>query len=266
MVCMMQSLFVDADDAFQQAMIIWETSYGPMHEKTTLGYQNYAYFLVLRGDYPRALELAQRALHAVHQRGAIMDLTVARRLHIIGWALQRMGRHASAVRCLRLALYIRKTMLNQHHVAICLTSAVLGDTLLQMNKIDEADAIYQQAYTAHVAGYGEHASFSGELLHRVGHVLLVRGNLKGAISTLRQALRVLDLSVGQQGMDSVHCRHTLAHALVMQEKHEEAWPHYQLVHAVYRDQLIANHPDTVHVQQRIANIAAKYPLLMAHER
>jgi tetratricopeptide (TPR) repeat protein len=261
-VSMMQTLYVVAQDSFQQAITIWEKSHGDRHELTTLGYQNYAYLLALRGDYPRALLFARRALRAVHRRGESADLAVARRLHIIGWALQSSGRLHSALRCLQLALRIRKHMLPENHIAIFLTSAILGDTLLHMNRVDEAETIYQHTYTGHVAAYGEKKPFSGELLHRIAKAKLVRGMVKEAIATLRTALRVLDLSVGEHGMDSVHCRFTLAEALVRHGNHEEAWRHYQIVYRMYADQLIEGHPDTRHVQQRIAEIAAKYPRLV----
>jgi hypothetical protein len=63
-------------------------------------------------------------------------------------------------------------------------------------------------------------------------------------------------------MDSVHCRFTLAEALVRQGNHEEAWRHYQIVYRMYADQLIEGHPDTRHVQQRMAEIAVTYPRLV----
>jgi tetratricopeptide (TPR) repeat protein len=244
----------EADCCFAKAAMIWEHLFGVESDEIALVYGNWGYFLVLRGDYLKAIALLRKSACIRRRINGLYHPNTGRSIHGIGYALQRSGRLGSAMRYLRLALSIREQTLPAQHLATALTLNTLGEISLELGQFEKAKTFHERSYQMRLEICGERHWATAESVRNLGRMLSVQGAIEAGLEYL---YRSVDIMVGCRGvtaLDTAWCYDQLAEALLSQGVAVEAYSYFEKALIVYRTLLLPDHPDTQRVERRLAQI------------
>ncbi len=135
--------FENAASLYEKALSIAGRDFGPEHRETARICNNFAWFKMQHGDYPRAIELyrcAERAYAAAgheHQRGAAVAGE--------GQVLYRKGDFEAAKKSFERAKKIYEAAIPEQHPSMEVVLFQLGNALRALDRLEDAERVYRRA-------------------------------------------------------------------------------------------------------------------------
>jgi len=209
--------------------------------------------------YAEALPLAEWAatmfaqtLGTDHPHVAQMRVNQA----AILWKLERF---ADAEQAYKLALAAREKSLGRDHPETADLHFSIGSFYEQQRRFAEAEEHFARALAAREKTLGPAHIQCSMLLFALGRMNFVQGRYWDAEKLLRRAVPIEEAIHGPDDKNVGAVLSMLAVALLRTERPLEAESLYKRVLTIYTAKLGAEHPATVDIRERLAEISSSYP-------
>lgn len=131
---------------FEEALEISEANLGPIHPDTLVRIRNLANCCRDLGEIDRAMRLYQEYVERNKERDGPESLPYADALVYLGFNQSRLARWADAEPVLRECLRLRSMLLTKDDWRVASTQSLLGATLMELGKLEEAEPLLIAGY------------------------------------------------------------------------------------------------------------------------
>jgi eukaryotic-like serine/threonine-protein kinase len=192
---------------YREALAILDESVGELHFSRLHGLSGLATLLSGRGDHTGAVELYLEGLEIRLAVYGEEHPAAAEGYGHLASGYSRMGDHEKAEHYFRKSLGIWEKLLGPDHIAVGGAMVGLGNTLVDRQKFDEAESLFNRALEIQMYQYGEN---SGALvIAALGRLYQLRGDLDTAEEYLRDAVTMFDSSGMNEHYDLIRIREKL---------------------------------------------------------
>lgn len=137
-----QGRFAEAESAFREALQAWEKLPNSPSEEMAATLNGLGNLLRVEGHYFEAERLLRRAISLEEKAGEPARLDLAFTLNSLGALYCNVREPVRATPLLESGLEIRERILGSNHPLVAASLDNLADTLIQRNKLDQAEAVY----------------------------------------------------------------------------------------------------------------------------
>jgi CHAT domain-containing protein len=146
------------------------------------------------GAYDEALDYAQRALQLVIREFGAEHEQTSIQTYSLGLISERAGKLAEAERYYAQTLRLHEKLYGPESPSVAVALENLGGVYVKLKRHDAAEPLFQRALKIRQDTIGPNHAFSATGHANLGSVYLARGNWPAALTSYRQAIRLL---VGQ---------------------------------------------------------------------
>jgi eukaryotic-like serine/threonine-protein kinase len=206
------------------------------------------------GLYPRAYELAKRALDARSALRGPDDRKTLESMVLLGWILHFEGHDPEAEQLERQTLTTERRVLGTEDSLTLETMIKLGGLLVHQGHFDQEEKLEREVIEATTRSLGPDSTLTLQATNRLGEALLYQARYIQAEQVFRRLLEI-DLRVwGPDHPETLVARDNLAHALYAEGRFTEAEPLYRDVLANSQRVLGPDHPVTNTVMNNLGNL------------
>ncbi len=200
---------------------------------------------LLRGDYSRATELAQRSLEIRLATLGERHIDVADSYNNLGMAAFASGDYEGSRIWHEKALALREEALGPTHGDVASSLNNLATTYHQRMRWNDADIYYRRAIDVLVKARGEDHPDVATVRNNHGAVLSSLGDFDGAKLEHERALKIRHAALGPNHPDTLASREDLAILAQRADRIDEAIELERSVLLARAEALGADHPDTL---------------------
>jgi eukaryotic-like serine/threonine-protein kinase len=206
------------------------------------------------GLYPRAYELAKRALDARSAFRGPDDRKTLESMVLLGWILHFEGHDPEAEQLERQALTTERRVLGAEDPLTLETMIKLGGLLVHQGHFDQEETLEREVIEATTRSLGPESTLTLQSTNRLGEALLYQARFIQSEQVFRRLLEIELRVWGPDHPETLFARDNLAHALYAEGRFAEAEPLYREVLADSRRVLGADHPVTSTVMNNLGNL------------
>jgi len=166
------------------------------------------------GDYPRAVQTAERGLTTLRSEHAGDHPEVARALNTYGWALHSAGQSAEALEPLEEAVAMRRSIGRAVRDELSRSLNDLGVVRDELGEYETAEALYREALEIRRAGLGDAHRATGITASNLAVTLYRLGEFEAAKREAELALQVMRAAVGPDHQRTIIVQNNLAAMMV----------------------------------------------------
>ena len=185
----------------------------------------------------RALEIQERILGPDHHE-------VARTLHALGQALNRLERYPQALAIYNRARDIEQRNLEPNHPDMAVTLHAIGQVMVHLNRYEEALRAFQQALAIKEEKLGPEHPSTASTLHAIGQALTRQGKYKEALEAFQRDLRITRKQLGKDHPSLGTSLHSIGQTYTLMGRHEYALACFAREIKILERALGKGHPDT----------------------
>jgi tetratricopeptide (TPR) repeat protein len=182
--------YAAAQDAYRQALRIWQEMYGQDDPHVATVYNNLAETLRSLADYEGARDACQTALEIDQKAFGSQHSTVARDLNNLGLALHDLGQLDAARAAYQQALDIDEALLGPTHPNVAPRINNLASLLFEEGDLRAARAAFERALEIDREHYGPDHPWVANDLNNLGRTLHQLGDHSGARDAYQRALQI----------------------------------------------------------------------------
>ena len=236
--------FSRAEDAFVQALAIYERVFGPDHPHTASSLNNLALVYDAQGRYADAEPLHQRAL-AIRERVLGPDHPhTASSLSNLAGVYNDQGRYADAEPLHQRALAIYERMLGPDHPHTALGLNSLAYVYNAQGRYADAEPLFQRALAIRERVLGPDHPDTASSLSSLAGVYNAQGRYADAEPLHQRALAIYERMLGPDHPHTASSLNNLALVYDAQGRYADAEPLHQRALAIYERMLGPDHPHT----------------------
>jgi tetratricopeptide (TPR) repeat protein len=183
------------------------------------------------------LEIQERVLGEEHHE-------VARTLHALGLALNRLERYAQALATYNRARDIEQRTLEPGHPDMAVTLHAIGQVMVHLNRYQEATRAFQQALVIKEEKLGPEHPSTASTLHAIGQALTRQGKYKEALESFQRDLRITRKQLGRDHPSLGPSLHSIGQTYTLMGRHEYALACFAREIKILERALGKGHPDT----------------------
>ena len=206
------------------------------------------------GLYPRAYELAKRALDARTALHGPDDRKTLESMVLLGWILHFEGHDPEAEQLERQALATERRVLGAEDPLTLDTMIKLGGTLVHQGHFAQEEQLAREVIDVTTRSLGPESTLTLQSTNRLGEALLYQGRSIQAEQVFRRLLEVELRVWGPDHPEVLVVRDNLAHALYAEGRIGEAEPLYRDVLANSPRVLGPDHPLTSAVMNNLGDL------------
>jgi serine/threonine protein kinase/Tfp pilus assembly protein PilF len=206
------------------------------------------------GLYPRAYELAKRALDARTALHGPDDRKTLESRVLLGWILHFEGHDPEAEQLERQALATERRVLGAEDPLTLDTMIKLGGTLVHQGHFAQEEQLAREVIDVTTRSLGPESTLTLQSTNRLGEALLYQGRSIQAEQVFRRLLEVELRVWGPDHPEVLVVRDNLAHALYAEGRIGEAEPLYRDVLANSPRVLGPDHPLTSAVMNNLGDL------------
>ena len=188
--------FAGARAAFERALAIDETAFGPDHPTVAIRVNNLGTVLRDQGDLAGARAAFERALAIDEAAFGPDHPNVAIRVNNLGRVLEDQGDLAGGRAAYERALAIDETAFGPEHPNVAIRINNLGSVLQDQGDLARARAAYERALAIFEKAFGPEHPNMAIGVNNLGGVLRAEGDLAGARTALERALAIDETAFG----------------------------------------------------------------------
>lgn len=198
-----------------------------------------------RGNYPKAIDWAQRAIDVRKQIPTTTSTEMAKALEAHGIYTFRNGQIREAEQPLRAALAALDPEDHGSSRTLLAVRLNLGLVLTSLGRFDEALPLLRANAAATRQLYGDEHPELANALHQLGAVTRQSGDAKSAIPVFREALTIYERKNGPDSSSTATALTSLGQALSASGQHQDAIDALSRAHGIYVKTLGPQHTYTV---------------------
>jgi eukaryotic-like serine/threonine-protein kinase len=206
------------------------------------------------GLYPRAHELAKRALDARQALHGPDDPKTLESMTQLGWILDREGHYADAEKLERQALAGDRRVLGPEDPLTLETMDDLAFIMEGLGHPEDTEKLEREVIEIATRRQGPESTQTLQSMNRLGIALFDQGRYADAEKEYRQLLEVTRRVLGPDHPRSLSAMNNLSLALVSEGRYTEAEPLSRQVLATYGRVFVPKHRNTVSANQALVKI------------
>jgi tetratricopeptide (TPR) repeat protein len=179
-----------SEEVSRQALALYRANLGDKHQYTAVTLLNLGRALTSLARYEEAQATLDEARSILQALFGSEHPHAARVLSARGELELVRGRYASAEQELRGALELSRRVFDPRHREVAANLNLLGMTLREQGRLDEALDLQQAALAMRVESLGADHSTNGPVYRELAVTQIARNNLAAADAALREALRI----------------------------------------------------------------------------
>ncbi len=227
-----QGNMIEAEEILHEALATRTAIYGPNNPQTLRTLDLLASVHWLDGEPQQALDMYVRVmsgLRAIHGNVHPLTATTAQN---IGAVQMEIATDFSAEIMFRQAVFITESLYGEGHPEMTAPLCGMADVMAYAGFLDRAEGYYRRAIAAIAAGASHSVDVNRErtrAMTGLARVLIAQNRVKDALPLLREAVALHDELRAIAGGDMEAAtiggspRALLAHALLLDRRHDEAW-------------------------------------------
>jgi tetratricopeptide (TPR) repeat protein len=233
----------EAGHFYEQALAVFEPSYGAKSLKVAELLHKYAMLLETLGLYAKAFEMATRS-HGIFLTivGASNPKTAAS-VWLQGVLKKKMNEYDKAIELFKAALEVAEQYYGADHPTTALYLRTLADVYRNQALYDQAHDLYRRSLAINRATFGECHPEVAEVLSNLGRIEKKRGNYDAARPLYEQAMSILIQLFGAQHMVVAEVYVQMGDVLRKIGEDSRALELYKRALSIYVPELGPEHPD-----------------------
>ena len=217
-----QARYQEAEQVFQQAVIVREKTTGAEHPATAQSLCLLASLYLTMGKYTEAEQLLKRALPINEQRMGPEHPNTASNLYLLGKLAMKLARFNDAESFLQRALSIRQQALGTQHPDVAQSFNALARLFLTQARFDLISSYAQQGLHIREQALGpDHPDVADSLL-TLAYISLVQGRYAPAHTLCQRALSIQQRVLGEDHPDVAQTLNILANLFLAQDETAQA--------------------------------------------
>lgn len=146
------------------------------------------------GDLTSAYETYQQVLAIESYRLGLSHPDVAVTLHNIATIDAARGNHQNALTLYEQVLSLQRKLFGEDHLSLAVTATCMGDVYERIGEIDKAIDAFDEALRIKTAVSGRHSIEVGRILHKLGKLSALNGDVQLADSYLSRTVLIYRLN------------------------------------------------------------------------
>jgi len=236
----------EAEQFYQQSLLIHEQVTGCDHPDTAASLNNLATLSYKLGNYERAESLFQRAL-AIDERTVGPDHpATARSLNNLAYLYLKQGKYEQAEGFFQRALAIRERELGAHHPDTAVSLNTLAELYSRRGQHEQAEAYFRRVLAIREQTLGPNHPGTARSLNNLAYHYNGQGKYVQAEPLVRRALAIQEQVLDHDHPDIAATLNNRAVVCIAQGSFEEAEALYQRALAIHEQKLGPEHSATAH--------------------
>jgi len=246
-----------ARQAYERALQIAETAYGPDHPTVAIRVNNLGVVLRAEGDFAGAKQAFERALSIDEKAYGPDHPKVAIRLNNLGRVLKDQGDPVGAKQASNRALHIDEKAYGRDHPNVAIRVNNLGGILREEGDLAGARQAYERALHIDETAYGPDHPTVAICVNNLGLVLRAEGDLAGARQAYERALRIFETCYGPDHSNVATAVNNLGGVLHAEGDLAGARQAYERALRIFETCYGPDHPDVAMCRRNLGAVPPK---------